>query len=293
MRSVTVTKHHGLGNDFLVLVALPGTEGESLDVSFSAMAELARAVCDRHRGIGADGLLLALAVTERERVEDHADVRMRLHNADGSVAEMSGNGIRCFVQGLLNGGHVQPRTIRVLTDAGLRVVQAHATDAQGISWIRVEMGRALINSIVIPQEVQKIVGERRCLTVDVGNPHIVIADDLANVEIATFGPAIEKFFMESSGGINVEVVSPGGVRSSANGEEVSVLNMAVWERGVGVTQACGTGAVASAVAAHSWGLIRAHSEVRQPGGNAGVEIDGDRLTLIGPSQNVATCVFSW
>jgi diaminopimelate epimerase len=290
MASVSVSKHHGLGNDFLVLVA--NTEANrGVDLSIPAAAELARRICDRHRGIGADGLLLALGVTEAERVQHDVSVRMRLHNADGSVAEMSGNGIRCFVQGLLDGNHADVGTIRVLTDAGVREVTAASSDPSGIAWIRVDMGTALVNSFPVPTEVQQLIGERRVLTVDVGNPHIVIADDPSSIDIGSFGPAVEQHFMKTSGGINVEVVAASKTKT---GDVVfDALDMVVWERGVGITQACGTGAVASAVAAHQWAMVGAHSEVRQPGGNASVEINGDQIFLIGPSQAVADCVFTW
>ncbi len=313
MGSASVSKHHGLGNDFLVLVA-EAEANRDLDLSVVAGAELARRVCDRHRGIGADGLLLALAVTETERAQHSVGVRMRLHNADGSVAEMSGNGIRCFVQGLLDGGHVDAGTVRVLTDAGVRVVEAGSSDANGLAWIRVDMGTALVNSFPVPAGAQQLIGERRALTIDVGNPHIVIADDPSLVDIESFGPAIEQYFMSSSGGINVEIVatakhgtpnndSNNDANNDANSDTNKpglsrtigddVLDMVVWERGVGITQACGTGAVASAVAANRWGMVGAHSEVRQPGGSARVEIDGDQIFLIGPSQSIANCVFTW
>ena len=100
---LSLTKHHGLSNDFLVLVDLDGR------VAVESRAALARAVCDRHRGIGADGLLFALPVP----IGGHADVAMRLHNADGSVAEMSGNGIRCFSQAVIAAGVIGVGTVRV------------------------------------------------------------------------------------------------------------------------------------------------------------------------------------
>ena len=174
----------------------------------------------------------------------------------------------------------------MLTDAGIREVVAEASDASGLAQIRVDMGSVKINAIPIPVAVRAIIGERRVVTVDVGNPHIVIAGDPASIDIGSFGPEVEQHFMATSGGINVEVVRavPG---------ETDVLDMTVWERGVGITQACGTGATACAVAAHQWGMVGAHSEVRQPGGTASVEILGNQLTLIGPSQAVASCQFSW
>lgn len=276
-----LTKHHGLGNDFLVLADI----GVSASMTSAERAELARALCERHRGIGADGLLFALPVGHADgpktTLGDEA-IAMRLHNADGSLAEMSGNGIRCFAQAIIDGGLVPGGTIRIATDAGLRVVAGGPSDARGVAHFRVDMGMATVSSIEVPQSVTETLGMTRVLTVDVGNPHIVIERDPGSVRIAEFGPVIEKPFLATPlRGINVEVVSrqPGSV---------DVLDMVVWERGAGVTQACGTGACATAVAAHRWGLVGRNSMVNMPGGAVGVELDGDRVALVGPSQFVCS-----
>jgi diaminopimelate epimerase len=273
MSPVTVTKHHGLGNDFLVLLCLD----EHDDVpSVLRGAAMARHLCDRHRGIGADGLLVA----SRPAATSDADVVMRLHNADGSVAEMSGNGVRCFAQAVVDSGFRPAGTLRVQTDAGLRVLSVDATDDHGLAQVRVDMGVAKVDSFEVPEAASKIIGARRVMTVDVGNPHIVIECDPATVDIATLGPAVEAHFMAEFGGINVEVVA---ARDADN------VDMVVWERGVGITQACGTGATASAIATHRWGLTGNATAVHQPGGSATVELNGEQVRLIGPSQFVATC----
>lgn len=259
-RTLSLSKHHGLGNDFLVCLQGQSIEGQG--------AQLARQWCDRHRGIGADGLLLVLPATD-----DTHDVRMRLHNADGSIAEMSGNGIRCFTQAVVDGGLAQPGTIRIATDAGLRVVQASPTDAHGIAQVTVDMGEARVGT-------HPVLGEGGT-TVDLGNPHLVLAvDTLDDIDISVVGPDRERPYLSGpTHGINVEVI---------RAADPATIDMVVWERGVGVTQACGTGATASAVAAHRLGLVGNRVTVRQPGGDAVVEIDGDRVTLIGPSQRVCT-----
>ena len=307
MAHISVTKHHGLGNDFLVLLCL---DEDTVTPSLETGARLARELCDRHRGIGADGLLLASLpsarvgrrvhpdrpvfndqgiLSDREGdgeasgiVDAHADVDvvMRLHNADGSVAEMSGNGIRCFAQAIVDSGFCGPGILRVLTGGGLRVVGVDASDPTGLAMVRVDMGVAKVDSFEVPTAVSKIVGTRRVTTVDVGNPHIVIEGDPGSIDISVFGPAVEAHFVEQFGGINVEVVS---AADDAN------VTMVVWERGVGITQACGTGATATAIATHRWGLTGPATAVHQPGGTSVVELRGEEITLIGPSQFVAAC----
>jgi diaminopimelate epimerase len=285
---ITLTKHHGLGNDFLVLADVE----VAASMNTAQRAALAQATCDRHRGIGADGLLFALPVGHPDAAktthgnEAIAVIAMRLHNADGSIAEMSGNGIRCFAQAIIDAGVVPSGTIRIATDGGLRVVVGGASDANGTAHFRVDMGTAVINEIEIPDSIRADLGNARVLTVDVGNPHIVIERDPGSVNIATFGPMIEAPFLDTKlHGINVEVVGP-------QPDSVDVLDMVVWERGVGVTQACGTGACATAVAAYRWGLVGKNSMVNMPGGAVGVELDGDRITLVGPSQFICTITIS-
>ena len=273
MAQISVTKHHGLGNDFLVLLCLNATTPPP---SLDAGTKLARQLCDRHRGIGADGLLVA---SLPDPTSD-ADVVMRLHNADGSVAEMSGNGIRCLAQAVVDCGFRPAGILRVQTGAGLRVVGVEPTDEHGLAMVRVDMGAAKIDSFEVPPEVLKIIGVHRVAAIDVGNPHIVIERDPDTVDIATLGPAVEAHFMSRFGGINVEVVL---ARDSDN------VDMVVWERGVGITQACGTGATATAVATNRWGLTGQQTVVRQPGGSATVELNGEQVTLVGPSQFVASC----
>lgn len=322
---VKIRKYHGLGNDFLVLLDVDGHGGADHGTlsdassgssgsygSFNSQwsgddaAALARAVCNRHRGIGADGLL----IVSSGPADGTADITMRLHNADGSIAEMSGNGIRCFSQAVVDSGLAPTGTLRVQTDAGLRVVEVGSTNADGIANIRVDMGIAKVDSFEIPLPVRALVealgdSSARIAVVDVGNPHLIVGVDatvidVAVFDIASFGSEVEEHFMDAFGGINVHVVSrPGSptpiVTSALSTAEpsVSVLDMTIWERGVGVTEACGTGATAVAVAARLWGWAGMVTELRQPGGTARVEIAGEQLTLIGPSQFVAISDFAW
>ncbi len=275
--TVRLAKYHGLGNDFLVSIV---AEGETAPDDASHTA-LARAACDRNRGIGADGLMVCSPARDGD-----ADLVMRLRNADGSLAEMSGNGIRCFVHAALDAGLVSPGIIRVRTDGGLRTVVANAPDDRGLVQVEVSMGGVELDAVPIPASVRSRLGGRRAVSVSVGNPHLVVEADIRTIDLARFGPEIEEWYLTTElRGINVEVVE-----RSADG---SSLSMAVWERGVGITQACGTGAVATAAAAHRWGMAGTHTKVVQPGGEATVVLTDGEATLIGPSQFVCVAEFAW
>jgi diaminopimelate epimerase len=227
---MNLRKYHGLGNDFLIAF------DEPVD------AELARAVCDRHRGVGADGLIGATR-----------EPRMVLYNADGSRAETSGNGLRCLARALVDVAWQRGPEFAIATDAGSRRV-AIATDGS----VSVDMGPANID------------GEH----VDLGNPHRVV-------------------FVESLDGLagperpeeNVEFV----VTGPGDGE----LSMRVWERGVGETQACGSGASAAAAVAHAKGLVAERVTVHQPGGDVVVDLSGDTVVLTGPAEFVCEVVWPW
>jgi diaminopimelate epimerase len=239
-----LTKHHGLGNDFLVLLDLDGTQ--------PAMADLARAVCDRHRGIGADGLL------RLGPGRDGAPISMELRNADGGRAEMSGNGISCLVQAAVLAGLVTDPEVSVATDAGLRSVRIELGDAPRTHRMTVDMGEAKVGE----EEPWWVEGDvLRAVHVDVGNPHLVLLVGNAepDIDLVKVGAEMNELV---PGGINVELVASG----PGEGE----LTMQVYERGVGITEACGTGAVAAAVAAHAWHVAPSVVTVRQPGGDVEV-----------------------
>lgn len=247
-----LSKHHGLGNDFLVLL---DHENEN-----PITAELAGAVCDRNRGVGADGLI---RVTRGEV----APFRMELRNEDGSVAEMSGNGISCLTQALVIAGAVTD-VAKIETDAGLRTVTVEPK-SRTEHRMTVEMGEPRLGP-----ELDEWLDDRflRAVSVDVGNPHVVLqaADPNAEVDIAAVGRRIDE---ATPDGANVEVIAP---------RESGQITMVVYERGVGPTQACGTGAVASAVAASHWGIAPPTVTVAQPGGLATVELEDSgpaRLTV--------------
>ncbi|HKY14835.1 MAG TPA: diaminopimelate epimerase [Microthrixaceae bacterium] len=261
-----LTKHHGLGNDFLV--ALSADQPAPLDPD----PALAVRWCDRRRGIGADGLIWGLPA----RNPSSAELRMILHNSDGSEAEISGNGIRCLAQAVLRLDGRADGALRVETGAGLRDLEVSATAEPHTVQVRVDMGAVTPGPAVPPQVVEW--GALHVVSLDIGNPHLVLhVDGLDRLDPARDGAAIAA---SVPGGINVHfLVAEGPDR----------LRLAHWERGAGVTEACGSGASVAAVAAHDWGLTGDRVTVVMPGGEAHVEV-GEHVHLTGPATYVADVV---
>lgn len=259
-----LTKHHGLGNDFLVLVDETGS------VPVEALgSDVVRWVCDRRRGVGADGFIQVGPGTSG------ADVSMVLRNADGSRAEMSGNGIRCLGQAVARARALDELALNVATDGGLRRLQIRFPPGERDAAVEVDMGSAEPGPAV--KEVRAGVAAIKSTTVDMGNPHLVVlVEDHDNVDVAALGVASQRDYPS---GINVEVIS-----MPAGGNDV--VDLVVWERGVGLTQACGTGACAAAYAAHQWGLVEDRVSVRMPGGKVDVFL-GPSIMLDGPATFVA------
>lgn len=255
-----LTKHHGLGNDFLIAV----DQAELHDPSARA-----RQWCDRRTGVGADGLILATTSPDGPAV-------MTLYNADGSRAEISGNGLRCLVQVLARRSGDDTWEGAVLTDAGLRRGWLEPTDRPERATVRVEMGEVAAGPALDASAVPVPVVADHIATVDVGNPHVVLhVADPGAIAMDQVGPAIERL---APGGINVHFVLP---------TSEGALQVTHWERGSGITQACGSGAVASAHAAHEWGAVGADVVVHMPGGQARV-ILGAPVLLEGDATYVAT-----
>ncbi len=261
MADLELTKHHGLGNDFLVAFH-PHVED---------LPALARRLCDRRRGIGADGLLIGES-------EPGFAARMELYNSDGSRAEMSGNGIRCFAQALARRrGDLEPQ--RILTDAGERLVTLYPTENPDVIEAAVDMGP--VAALDAPDNWHQVGTDpmRPVSHLSVGNPHAVVAvDDVSIVDLLSLGAIVPD--------INLEIVEAG--------PEPHAITMRVHERGAGITQACGTGACASAWAARSWGFVGPDLEeitVHMDGGDAKVRLhqphDG-HVTLVGPAVLVGS-----
>ena len=260
-----LVKLEGVGNDFLVLLDPGGSDA-------AAGPDLARAMCDRHLGFGADGLIRCRPAPEGSG----AALVFELWNADGSEAEMSGNGMRCMAHAALDAGMVEAGVeFGVLTPAGRRAVTVTAGPDPTRVWARVDMGQP---KVLGPAE-RCNVGHGQLL-VNMGNPHLVVAGpDPATVDVARLGPTLEA---SEPGGINVEFATLG-----PGPDEVT---MRVWERGVGETQACGTGSCAAAVAFRHWGRVGRAVTVHQPGGSVAVEWGPDgTLVLSGPSRRIGRC----
>jgi diaminopimelate epimerase len=245
--SMRVVKMHGARNDFVIV----DTRRDAVDNP----SALARSLCDRRGGIGADGLLL---------VEPSAAgaARMRIVNADGSEAEMCGNGIRCFARYLDE--EAEGDALAIETASGVLATRVLAREPE----YRVRV------SLCHPERARH---PERSAThiIRVGNPHLVlIRDSVDDVDLETVAREVQRDFPE---GINVHVASVVDERT---------LRARHWERGVGQTQACGTGSAACAVAAIEDDLVRSPVDVIVPGGTLTIEWDGDRLDLIGPAERV-------
>jgi diaminopimelate epimerase len=279
-----LSKHHGMGNDFLILL----TDDPAL-ADDPRWSDRARAWCDRRTGIGADGLILgehgAAAPTSPA-----ADLRMTLYNADGSIAEISGNGLRCLVQAEARRRGAATGELDVLTGGGRRHVTYEPAPGDGpqVMAARASMGPAgdgptpdepPIEAPADPAAVRVLALDATASRVlDVGNPHLVLrVDDPAAVDIAAAGPLHEQRW---HGGINVHVVAP-------TPGEVDAIDMVIWERGAGITDACGSGATVVARAAHDWGLVGRKVTVHMPGGDAVVEVGDDDLVLHGTAAFIA------
>jgi diaminopimelate epimerase len=263
---VRLTKHEALGNDFLVLFDDQPMPRLPLEV-------LAQRWCQRRRGIGADGLLIGL--TGPHNTGD-VDLGMALYNADGSRAELSGNGLRCLAQAWAERHDVTHGEVRIATDAGLRMVRFEPGGRLGTITASVSMGT--VTALPPPQgwAATGIDWGRPALHVSVGNPHSVVAvDDVNVVDLATIGALVPE--------VNLEVVEPG--------TDEHAVRMRVHERGAGLTEACGTGACAAAWAAAHWGLAgpdgKGEITVHMDGGSAKVRL-GEEVILTGPSTTIAS-----
>jgi diaminopimelate epimerase len=252
-------KYHGLGNDFVIL----DRRAQGQDIS----ARDAIALCDRHRGIGADGILVLLPQPE-------AAARMVVHNSDGSVAEMCGNGIRCAVKYLVERSADRPEQLKIATGAGV-LSCAVRYEQSVVKDVQVAMGPVRWPQVPLPlsgfEDVQGV-------AVNIGNPHWVIFDRPFE-EAATLGPKLERHpvFPQRT---NVEWARLDG------GDFATV----VWERGAGLTLACGTGACAVAASAVKSSRAAADTwiRVRLPGGLLEVRVTADfsSVQMRGPARFV-------
>ncbi|MDN3495595.1 diaminopimelate epimerase [Planococcus sp. APC 4015] len=277
-QTIAFTKGHGTGNDFVVI---PDPDG-ALDLSDDQVAVL----CDRRFGIGADGVL---RVVRARSIDEGAQAAasgvewfMDYRNADGSEAEMCGNGIRVFARYLAEVGWADfDAPLPIATRAGVKHVTLsdRGYEADLGAW-RVEQGDVLVRT-------RGVGAARPGMGIDVGNPHIVVAlpdtDDLESLDLAV----VPQLHPEPAHGANVEFVVPSDPLVH---EGVGSIRMRVFERGVGETLSCGTGVAAAAIAVREWAGSAApdHWTVDVPGGRLGVRMHGGHVFLSGP----ATLVYS-
>lgn len=251
MSALAVTKLHGTLNDFILFDA---RQRDGLDFSV-----LARHVCDRRSAIGGDGLLVVLP-------SDSADVRMRIFNADGSEAEMCGNGIRCVARYLNESG--EGDRLRVETLAG--IISTEVLERGEKFLIRVDMGEPKLQHRPLPVANADFVS--------LGNPHVVIfAREAYALDLVAIGERLQRdpAFPE---GTNVHVAVPVSMHR---------VDVRHYERGVGLTYACGTGAVACAVAAIHRGIAASPVDVHVPGGLLRIEWEGSGPAyMTGPAVRV-------
>lgn len=271
MLQINFWKMHGLGNDYVLVDNRDGKIGEE------QLGNLARNLCLRRFSVGADGLLLVYD-------SSIADVRMRIFNADGSEAEMCGNGIRCFAKYCYENHITRKSQLLIETLAGVKEVRLNIENGE-VETVSVDMGRPVFERRMIP-----VLGEGTCINenlkvddesfkvtcLSVGNPHCVIfIDELDGFPVKTLGPKIENHRLFPNR-MNVEFVQV------LNRTE---LKMRVWERGVGETLACGTGACAGVVAGNVLGKINHRCTVHLLGG--GLEIEYlDKILMSGSAKKV-------
>lgn len=254
------TKMQGLGNDYLYVY---GEVPENI-------VDLSVRLSDRHFGAGSDGMIYISP-------SDKADFMMRIFNADGSEAKMCGNGIRCVGKYVYDKGYTSKKELKIDTQSGIKYLTLVTDENNKVKEVTVDMGKGVFED----EKTLNVSGEElKYIPVSMGNPHAVFfTDDINKVELDSIGPLIEH-----------HEVFPGGV----NAEFVEVIfeneiRMRVWERGSGITMACGTGACASVCACIKKGFCKYNDEicVRLDGGDLYIKVTEDnKVYMRGPAVTV-------
>ncbi|WDL96858.1 diaminopimelate epimerase [Alicyclobacillus sp. ALC3] len=270
-----VTKMHGLGNNYIYISLFE----EQLDEV--ELAPLAMELSDVRKGIGSDGMILI-------GPSDKADVRMRIFNADGSEAENCGNGLRCVAKYAVEHGYVGSDSLHIETKASVVEAFAHRNDAGEVDLVTVDMGELDYGPTAVGyrgesvDDIAKLTVGGTDYTghlVSVGNPHFVcFVDDAVSMPVAEIGPHIERH-PDFPNRVNVEFVTPRGRDE---------LDFRVWERGSGITYACGTGACASVAAGVSRGLLSGRVLVHLLGGDLEIEVKDGHVWMTGEAVTVFT-----
>ncbi len=281
---IVFVKMHGIGNDFVVIGAL-----DDLPLPEEKLSEFARFVCDRHFGVGADGVIWILP-------SQVADFKMRIFNPDGSEAEMCGNGIRCAAKWFYDRDYAKGKAVQVETLAGIKTVWVQEENGKAVA-VTVDMGEPIFapslvptslgegsEAIEVPLSVEGA-GTYIVSAVSMGNPHcVVFVNDVDNFPVETIGPRIEHHpaFPKRTNVEFVQVLSR------------NEMKVRVWERGAGLTLACGTGACASLVIASRTGRTDRKAKVHLPGGTLTIEWrDDGRIYMTGPAVEVFRGEFVW
>lgn len=262
--NILFSKMHGLGNDYVVI-----DESQIECISENKKSELVVELCRRGFSVGADGVIFVAPATR------DGDIKFRIFNADGSEAEMCGNGIRCFSKFVYDNGIMRQEKMKVETLAGIKVVEMSINNGKMES-CKVDMGKATFKTDEIPMDVAenefvdkflKVEGQPMQMTaLSVGNPHAVIfVEDAGEVDLSKWGPAIENHpvFPQRTNVHFVEVVSP------------QEIIMTTWERGAGPTLACGTGATSCVIAGNKLEKLDESVLVHLPGGELQIDVYQD------------------
>ena len=266
------TKMNGAGNDFVVI--------DNMDLAFALSADEIAAICDRHFGVGGDGLILV-------EPSESCDVRMNYYNQDGSVAEMCGNGVRCLGKYAADHGIVAAGgPFLVETRAGTIGVSV-LESGRRTSRLRVDMGEVRFEAAAVPviSDKAEVLGETVTFEgvsytygcASMGNPHMaLVVPDFEGCPIETLGPKLEcdPMFPNKCNISFAQVIDKNHIR------------MDTWERGVGRTLACGTGTCACTAVLNRLGLVDSCVEAKLSGGTLTIEIEGRRIFMTGPAQIV-------
>lgn len=265
MTEIKITKMHGCGNDFVFM------DYDEFIKTGMTLEELSKKLCDRHFGIGADGLIIPVPYDGND-----ADIEWHYYNSDGTTAQMCGNGMRCFAKYVYDKGLVDKKSFAVKTLAGIK-----KPEILDNGLIKVNMGKPILKEPDIPFKGEKQIGDFKITPISMGNPHCVIFTDNTPLDMAQkYGPELEKhpYFPQKTNVEFVKVISK------------NEIEMAVFERGCGITLACGTGACASVVASVLNNLTENNVKVNLSGGTVNIEWQGSKadteqdIFLIGPAE---------
>lgn len=273
--TISFIKMHGAGNDFIVF--------EDLKEKYKDLGIVAKKLCDRKFGIGADGIL----VVQKSEV---ADIKMTIINADGSYAAMCGNGIRCFAKFVYEQGYVSNETIRIETGDGVKIAELIFSDGD-IHGVKINMGKPSFNckdfgcnyNEELINKAFDVNGKRYVFnSMLMGVPHTVIIDNEKKYNVEE-GAKIEKYSIFTKGtNVNFcEVISE------------DHLEVRTWERGAGPTLACGTGCCSAVVAMNKLGLVGKCAKVDTKGGQLFIELTEEGVMMTGPAENICfgkTCL---